>query len=78
MVNAMAHVVVTEGLVDREFVEARCEDFAEWEAFIAGEEHSPEAVETITGVPAGRSSLAASSGVTNRSTAACFTVGCRY
>jgi formate dehydrogenase major subunit len=46
-------VVVTEGLVDREFVEARCEDFAEWEAFIAGDEHSPEAVETITGVPAG-------------------------
>jgi formate dehydrogenase major subunit len=59
MVNAMAHVVVTEGLVDREFVEARCEDFAEWEAFIAGEEHSPEAVETITGVPAGEVRAAA-------------------
>src|SRR5882757_660507 len=59
MVNAMAHVVVTEGLVDREFVEARCEDFAQWEAFIAGEEHSPEAVETITGVPAGEVRAAA-------------------
>jgi formate dehydrogenase major subunit len=52
VVNAIAHVVVTEGLVDREFVDERCEDFAEWAAFIGGEEHSPEAVEPITGVPA--------------------------
>ncbi|GEL20070.1 formate dehydrogenase subunit alpha [Pseudonocardia asaccharolytica] len=52
VVNAMAHVVVTEGLVDREFVEQRCEGLAEWEAFIARPEHSPEAVEEITGVPA--------------------------
>ncbi|MDT7560552.1 MAG: formate dehydrogenase major subunit, partial [Pseudonocardiales bacterium] len=52
MINAMAHVVVTEGLLDREFVDARCEDVAGWESFIAGDEHSPEAVESITGVPA--------------------------
>jgi formate dehydrogenase major subunit len=52
LINAMAHVVVTEGLVDREFVEERCEDFSEWERFISGPEHSPEAVEAITGVPA--------------------------
>jgi formate dehydrogenase major subunit len=52
MINAMAHVVVTEGLLDREFVDARCEDVAGWESFIAGAEHSPEAVESITGVPA--------------------------
>jgi formate dehydrogenase major subunit len=52
VVNAMAHVVVTEGLVDREFVDSRCEGFEEWEAFIALPEHSPEAVEEITGVPA--------------------------
>ncbi len=53
IINAMAHVVVTEGLVDRAFVEERCEDFERWEAFIAAPEHSPEAVEPITGVPAG-------------------------
>ncbi|WP_036195545.1 formate dehydrogenase subunit alpha [Nocardioides aequoreus] len=53
MINAFAHVVVTEGLVDREFVDARCEDFDAWAAFIAGPEHSPEAVEEVTGVPAG-------------------------
>ncbi|GAA1822783.1 formate dehydrogenase subunit alpha [Planosporangium flavigriseum] len=52
VVNAMAHVVVTEGLVDRDFVAERCEGFAEWAAFIARPEHSPEAVEQITGVPA--------------------------
>ncbi|MEO8106338.1 MAG: formate dehydrogenase subunit alpha [Actinomycetes bacterium] len=54
IVNALAHVVVTEGLVDREFVAARCEDdsFADWEAFIARPENSPEALESATGVPA--------------------------
>jgi formate dehydrogenase major subunit len=53
VVNAMAHVVVTEGLVDESFVAERCEDFAAWAEFIAREENSPEAVEAITGVPAG-------------------------
>ena len=48
----MAHVVVTEGLVDRSFVDARCEGFDEWAEFIARPENSPEAVEGITGVPA--------------------------
>jgi formate dehydrogenase major subunit len=52
MINALAHVVVTEGLVDREFVEARCEDFDKWATFVARPENSPEAVEEITGVPA--------------------------
>ncbi len=52
VVNALAHVVVTEGLVDREFVEARCEGFEQWAEFIARAEHSPEATEAITGVPA--------------------------
>ena len=52
IVNAMAHVVVTEGLVDRSFVAARCEGFDEWAEFISRPENSPEAVESITGVPA--------------------------
>ncbi len=50
MVSALAHVVVTEGLVDEEFVAERCEDFERWRDFISGEEHSPEAVADITGV----------------------------
>ncbi|MGC7094744.1 formate dehydrogenase subunit alpha [Amycolatopsis lurida] len=52
VVNAMAHVVVTEGLVDQSFVDERCEDFDDWAEFIARPENSPEAVEEITGVPA--------------------------
>ncbi|MDT5133558.1 MAG: formate dehydrogenase major subunit [Mycobacterium sp.] len=52
VINAMAHVVVTEGLVDQSFVAARCEGFDEWVQFIAGAENSPEAVEPITGVAA--------------------------
>ncbi|HVQ88044.1 MAG TPA: formate dehydrogenase subunit alpha [Actinomycetes bacterium] len=52
VINAMAHVVVTEDLVDREFVAERCEDFERWAAFIALPENSPEAVEAATGVPA--------------------------
>ncbi len=54
MINALAHVIVTEGLVDRAFVGERCEpaDYAMWESFIADPRHAPEAMEAITGVPA--------------------------
>ncbi|TWD81349.1 formate dehydrogenase alpha subunit [Kribbella amoyensis] len=52
LINAFAHVVVTEGLVDREFVADRCEDFEAWAEFIAGPEHSPEAAAEVSGVPA--------------------------
>jgi formate dehydrogenase major subunit len=52
VMNAIAHVIVEEGLVDREFVAERCEtdDFAAWEAFVSRPENSPEALEEITGV----------------------------
>jgi formate dehydrogenase major subunit len=52
VVNAFAHVVVTEGLVARDFVAERCEGFEEWAEFIARPENSPEATEVISGVPA--------------------------
>ena len=51
-VNAMAHVIVTEGLADEEFLAQRCEDVAAYLEFIAGPEHSPEATEAITTIPA--------------------------
>ncbi len=61
LVNAMAHVVVTEGLVDEAFVRERCDlaDFEVWARFIADERHSPEATQEITGVPAGEVRAAA-------------------
>ncbi|MFC6161184.1 formate dehydrogenase subunit alpha [Kribbella jiaozuonensis] len=52
IINALAHVVVTEGLVDRDFVDSRCEDFDGWAEFIARPEHSPEALAETCGVPA--------------------------
>ena len=54
MMNAFAHVAVTEGLVDEDFVNARCdvESFREWRAFAASEENSPECVATVAGVSA--------------------------
>ncbi|MEV7346491.1 formate dehydrogenase subunit alpha [Streptomyces sp. NPDC093544] len=51
VVNAMAHVVVTEGLADLAFVAQRCEGFAEWAEFVARPENSPEATEEVSGVP---------------------------
>jgi formate dehydrogenase major subunit len=54
VITAMAHVVVTEGLVDEAFVAARCEkkSFDEWREFVARDANSPEAMEAVTGVPA--------------------------
>ena len=54
LINALAHVVVTEGLVDEAFVAARCDapSFDRWREFIAKGDHAPEATERFTGVPA--------------------------
>ncbi|MGA0130338.1 MAG: molybdopterin-dependent oxidoreductase, partial [Candidatus Nanopelagicales bacterium] len=54
MINALAHTVATENLIDWDFVNERCDltAFKKWEAFIKQPENSPEVVETITGVPA--------------------------
>ncbi|MBB4285095.1 formate dehydrogenase subunit alpha [Roseospira goensis] len=54
LINALAHVVMTEGLADRAFIADRCDpsSFAEWAAFITDPRHAPEALEPITGVPA--------------------------
>ena len=56
LINALAHVIVTEELVDRDYVAARCEreSFEEWAEFISRPEHAPETTEAITGVPAAR------------------------
>jgi formate dehydrogenase major subunit len=54
MINAMAHVVVVEGLVDEPYVKERCDlvAFEQWRKFVAEECNSPEAMEAHTGVPA--------------------------
>lgn len=54
VLNALAHVIATEGLVDEAFVATRCEGpaFAKWRAFVGESRNSPEALEAETGVPA--------------------------
>src|SRR5580693_6313584 len=52
VLNALAHVVVTEGLVNEAFVRERCDpaNFESWARFVAEERHSPEATGAATGV----------------------------
>jgi formate dehydrogenase major subunit len=52
VLTALAHVIVTEGLVNEEFVRERCEldAFQEWAAFVAEDRNSPESVAKYTGV----------------------------
>nr|WP_315484042.1 formate dehydrogenase subunit alpha [uncultured Undibacterium sp.] len=54
IISALAHVIVTEGLVVDEYVQERCDDksWREWSAFVARPDNSPEAMAVITGVPA--------------------------
>lgn len=54
LINAIAHVIVTEGLIDEDYVRERCDldDFEIWARFVAEERNSPEASEAYTGVPA--------------------------
>jgi len=54
VINALAHVIVTEGLTKEQYIADRCErdSYEKWKAFVSEERNSPEAVEAITGVPA--------------------------
>ena len=52
LINALAHVVVVEGLVASDYVRERCEwdAFEHWARFIADPRNSPEATAALTGV----------------------------
>jgi formate dehydrogenase major subunit len=54
LINSLAHVIVTEGLVKEDFVRERCEmpSFEKWRNFVALESNSPETMQAVTGVPA--------------------------
>jgi formate dehydrogenase major subunit len=54
IMNALAHVVVTENLTREAYVQERCDvdSYRRWKQFVASPEQSPEATENITGVPA--------------------------
>ncbi len=54
LLSALAHVIVTEGLVDEDYIQSRCEadSFDAWKAFAMRPENSPEHMAEVTGVPA--------------------------
>jgi formate dehydrogenase major subunit len=54
VLTAMAHVIVTEGLVDHDFVNERCDvdAYADWAEFVSQTQNSPEALQPVTLVDA--------------------------
>lgn len=52
VLTAMAHVIVTEGLVNEAFVKSQCDvsEFEHWADFVSQPQYSPEAVAKYTGV----------------------------
>ncbi len=54
VIDALAHVIVTEGLLKEDFIAERCDlkSFDDWKAFVSRPENSPEAMADVTGVPA--------------------------
>jgi formate dehydrogenase major subunit len=59
MINAIAHVVISEGLEDKNFIEKRTDEYNAWREFILEEANSPEAMESITTVNAEKIRIAA-------------------
>src|SRR6187455_865140 len=54
VINALAQVVVTEGLTKEQYISDRCEkdSYEKWKKFVADPVNSPESVEKVSGVPA--------------------------
>ena len=54
LVNALAHVIIAEGIENKDFIAQRCEkeSYDAWRDFILEARHSPENAESITGVAA--------------------------
>jgi len=54
IINALAHVIVSEGLADDPYISERCDidSYEAWKTMILKEENSPEAVAEVSGVNA--------------------------
>lgn len=51
-VNALAHVIITDQLEDKDFIAQRCDDegYQAWRQFISEDRHSPEKTQQDTGI----------------------------
>ena len=54
VLTSLAHVIVTEGLANEEFIRERCDwdEYQDWARFVSDAKHSPEFLEAVTKVPA--------------------------
>jgi formate dehydrogenase major subunit len=77
VLNAMAHVAASEGLLADDYIAERCDpaDFKLWLDFIKKPENSPEATEKMTGVPAAELRAAARLYATAKNSAIYYGLG---
>ena len=77
VVTALAHVIVTEGLMDEAFIRTRCDwdEFQVYAGFVSDPRHSPEATELLTGVPAAELRAAARLFAADGNGAICYGLG---
>jgi formate dehydrogenase major subunit/formate dehydrogenase alpha subunit len=73
LLNAMAHVIVTEGLTDEAFIEAHCDGFEALRENLL--RYPPEEAEAVTGVPADAIREAARAYATTRKAGIYYTLG---
>lgn len=52
LMNAIAHVIINENLEDKDFIDTRCDTdaYQKWREFISGDNNSPEASQSATGI----------------------------
>jgi len=71
LINGLMHVIIRDGLEDKEFIRERAEGFEELRQLV--ERYTPEAVEAITGVP--KSDLEAAARLFGEAKSACILYG---
>jgi|TARA_R100001244_G_scaffold20643_2_gene21416 formate dehydrogenase major subunit len=54
VLTAMAHVIVTEGLADEDFIRERCDwdEYSHWAEFVSDKRNAPETLEPVTMIAA--------------------------
>ncbi len=73
LLNSIAHVIIKEGLTDRDFIERNTEHFDEVKVAVAN--YTPERAEEITGVPADDIRFVARTYATTRRAGIYYTLG---
>jgi formate dehydrogenase alpha subunit len=73
LLNGMAHVIIKEGLEDKEFIANRTENFEAVRATV--EKYTPEYVSEITGIPADDIVQAARIYATDKPSSICYAMG---